>query len=136
MIFFQVSINPLLDVGVSLPGKSHLVEQWRLLGIYSGSNYDDSSNHTGCWELDASHVLNNSTFQLNENNYTVNGGMKILDSEIESDFESSIDDDEESFESLAMEELNSSNPEVDEINMDCKDDIGKNLKFSFKPLAI
>ena len=51
--------------------------------------------------------------------------MKVLDFEIESDFESSIDDDEESFEILTMEEMQPSNPDVDEINMDCTADTGR-----------
>lgn len=117
----MVSINPLLAIGASLPDRIHNVEQWQLLGICSDSDNNNSTSNS-VWELEGSQTFNNPNFRLAENNYVSDNGMKFLDFEIDSDIESSIDDDEESFEILTMNEMESSNPKVDEINMDCADD--------------
>ena len=53
--------------------------------------------------------------------------LKSLDCDPNSDSESSIDDDEESYINLIMEKMKSSNQEIDEVNMDCTDETGMRI---------
>ena len=119
-----MSDNPRLAFGASIPDRTRIVEQWKLMGNYSDSD-NNNTNNNSVWELESSQSFNNPNFRLHDNNCIADNGMKVLDLEIDSDFESSIDDDEESFEILTMEEMQSSNTKVDEINMDCTDDTGR-----------
>ena len=121
--FFQVSNNSLLGFGSQLLDSSITgidpVEQWRLWHMHSADSANNNPNNTNVdefvWSPSAVRV---DEYGLEHDTLNVSG----IPSD-DSDSELSIDDDEESFEHITMEELQSG--DIDGEIMDCTaDDTG------------
>jgi len=133
----QVSANHSWTYASSITNKVYTVEQWQLLGI--NSDFDNNNTYNNLTlESRANHrqTFHGPNFHLDENNIITYADLRLLDCEIihDSDSESSIDDDEESFlEKSIMEESQSNGNRVDEENsMDCTDTTEANSQNGIK----
>ena len=130
---FQLTFNPSWAYSPSLTEKLFAEEQCQLLGI--NSEFDNNNAYINRTTSLESKSTQRQTFPhfdlpLNESSFFAYADLKLVNCGIihESDSESSIDDDEETFlKDSMMEELqsNSHHPEDDENSMDCIDTTGK-----------
>lgn len=112
--------NSLLGFGSQLMHRIDPVEQCHLWHIHSDSA-NNNTNNSSAIEF----AWNTSDIRSDENNL-IHDALNLSGTESDdSESESSIDDDEESFETIPMEELQSS--DIDGEIMDCTDDTGESL---------
>ena len=128
--FFQVSNNSLLGFGSQLLDSSITgidpVEPWHLWHMHSADSANNNPNNTNVDEFVWSPSdLRVDEYGLEHDTLSVSG----IPSD-DSDSELSIDDDEESFEHITMEELQAG--DIDGEIMDCTDDTGNYLQIVCK----